>query len=213
MKEEERARRILELLRKEYPEIKGTALKFSNALELLVATILSAQCTDERVNQVTRVLFKRYRTPGDYAEVDLGELQEIIKPTGFYRNKARFIKSAAEKLVEDFDSEMPRSIEEMTRLPGVARKTANIVLSNAFGIVEGIAVDTHVMRLSKRLGFTEEKDRGKIERDLMDIFPKEQWFEVTNLLIAHGRSVCVARRPRCGECVVNDLCPSVFTFE
>jgi len=213
MSGKERSQEILTLLRKLYPDAKGTALNFSNALELLVATILAAQCTDGKVNQVTKVLLKRYRTPKDYAEADLEELQEIIKPTGFYRSKSKFIKAAAKKLIEDFDSEIPRSIEEMTKLPGVARKTANIVLSNAYGITEGVAVDTHVMRLSRRLGLTEQKNRDKIERDLMRVFPKEQWFELTNLLIAHGRSVCTARRPKCGECVVNELCPSAFTFD
>jgi len=136
-----------------------------------------------------------------------------IKPTGFFRNKAKFIKAAAKKLIEDFNSEMPRSIEEMTKLPGVARKTANIVLSNAFGIIEGIAVDTHVMRLSKRLNFSSENNRDKIERDLMNIFPKEHWFEVSNLLIAHGRKICTARRPKCEKCIINYLCPSAFNFK
>ncbi|MDH5440934.1 MAG: endonuclease III [Candidatus Bathyarchaeota archaeon] len=213
MSGKERSQEILTLLRKLYPDAKGTALNFSNALELLVATILAAQCTDGKVNQVTKVLLKRYRTPKDYAEADLEELQEIIKPTGFYRSKSKFIKAAAKKLIEDFDSEIPRSIEEMIKLPGVARKTANIVLSNAFGVVEGVAVDTHVMRLSKRLGLSEQKNRDKIERDLMNLFPKEQWFEVANLLIAHGRSVCTARHPKCGKCVVNELCPSAHTFD
>ena len=213
MSGKERSQEILTLLRKLYPDAKGTALNFSNALELLVATILAAQCTDGKVNQVTKVLLKRYRTPKDYAEADLEELREIVKPTGFYRNKSKFIKAAAKKLVEDFDSEIPHSIEQMTKLPGVARKTANIVLSNAYGVIEGVAVDTHVMRLSKRLGLTEQKNRDKIERDLMGLFPKEQWFELANLLIAHGRSVCTARRPKCGECVISELCPSAHTFD
>ena len=213
MKENERVQEILKFLRKEYPNVEGTALKYSTPLELLVATILSAQCTDERVNEVTRVLFDKYKTAKDYAEADLEELEEIIKPTGFYRNKAKFIKESAKTLVEDFNTEVPRSIEQLTKLRGVARKTANIVLSNAFGINEGIAVDTHVMRLSKRLGFTQEEDRAKIEKDLMSIFPRNQWFELTNLLIAHGRNTCVARKPKCGECLVNNLCPSAFTFD
>jgi len=213
VKEEDRAQRILTLLRKEYPDVKGTELRFSNALELLVATILAAQCTDRKVNEVTETLFKRYKTAEDYAKADLEELQEFVKPTGFYRNKARFIKAAAEKLVKDFDSEMPRSIKEMTRLPGVARKTANIVLSNAFGINEGIAVDTHVIRLSERLDLTKEKNREKIEEDLMKLYPKTQWFEVSNLLITHGRRICVARHPKCGACLLNKLCPSAFTFD
>lgn len=213
MGEEEKLQRILALLRKEYPDVTGTALKFSNALDLLVGTILSAQCTDERVNEVTEILFKKYKTPEDYAEADVEELQEIIKPTGFYRRKAKFVKLATKKLVEDFDSEVPRSIEELTELPGVARKTANIVLSNVFNIDEGIAVDTHVMRLSKRLGFTKQKNRDKIEKDLMNLFPKDKWFRLTNLLIAHGRNVCTARNPKCKDCVVSHLCPSAFTFD
>jgi endonuclease-3 len=165
------------------------------------------------VNGVTEVLFEKYKTAQEYAEADLKELQEIIKPTGFYRNKAKFIKRSAQKLVEDFNSEVPRSIDELTQLYGVARKTANIVLSNAFGINQGVAVDTHVMRLSKRLGFTNQKDREKIEQDLMDLFPKKQWFELTDLLIAHGRNICMARKPRCESCPINHLCPSAFTFD
>lgn len=213
MNDKERSRKIIKILGKEYPDVNGTALNYNNPLELLIATILSAQCTDKRVNEVTSVLFEKYETAEDYAEADMEELQEIIKPTGFYRNKAKFIKRSTKKLVEDFDSEVPKSIQDLTELYGVARKTANIVLSNAFDINEGIAVDTHVMRLSQRLGFTDEEDRGKIEKDLMDLFPKEQWFELTNLLIAHGRETCTARNPECGECVVNDLCPSAFTFD
>jgi endonuclease-3 len=210
MCENERHLTIFEALGNEYPDVKGTELNYSNPMELLVATILSAQCTDERVNEVTKVLFEKYKTPEDYAGSDLEELREMIKPTGFYKNKAKYIKMAAGKVVEEFDSEIPRSIEEMIKLPGVARKTANIVLSNAFGIIEGVAVDTHVMRLSRRLGFTKEKNREKIERDLMKLFPKNNWFEVTNLLIAHGRNICAARKPKCVRCVVNNLCPSAF---
>lgn len=209
---DEEAQQIITLLKKEYPNVGGTALEYDNALELLVATILSAQCTDDRVNKVTKTLFKEYKTAEDYANADLDELQEIIRPTGFYRRKSKYIKQAAKKLVEEFDSEVPRSIEELTELTGVARKTANIVLSNAFGINQGIAVDTHVMRLSERLGFTEEKNRDKVEKDLMNLFPKNQWFEVTNLLIAHGRNICTARNPQCEDCTVNKVCPSAFTF-
>jgi endonuclease-3 len=208
----EKARQILTLLRKEYPDVRGTALTFRNPLELLVATILSAQCTDEKVNEVTETLFKEYETTEDYAEADLNELETIIRPAGFYHNKAKFIKASAAKLVEDFKSQVPKSIEELTKLKGVARKTANVVLSNAFGINEGVAVDTHVMRLAKRLGFTDAKDRDKIEKDLMNLFPKDQWFELTNILIAHGRDKCGARRPKCNTCPVNHLCPSAFSF-
>lgn len=212
MSEKRRSQRILKLLRKEYTNVVGTALNFSNALELLVATILSAQCTDKRVNKVIRILFEKYKTAADYAKADVKELQDIIRSTGFYRNKAKFIKSATKKIVEDFNSEIPGSIEEMIKLPGVGRKTANVVLSNAFGIHEGVAVDTHVMRLSKRLGFTEEKDRDKIERDLMNLFLRDQWFELANLILAHGRTACKARRPECGACVIYHFCPSAFTF-
>jgi len=208
----EKAQRILALLRKEYPDVKGTALNVHNALELLVATILSAQCTDEKVNEVTKTLFKKYETTEDYAEADLNELEAIIKPAGFYHNKAKFIKASAAKLVEDFKSQVPKSIDELTKLKGVARKTANVVLSNAFGINEGVAVDTHVMRLSRRLGFTDEKNRDKIEKDLMNLFPKDQWFDLTNTLITHGRKKCAARRPKCKTCPVNHLCPSAFSF-
>ena len=207
-----RAQNILALLSKEYPDIKGTALNFNSALELLFATILSAQCTDEKVNEVTALLFKKYKTTEDYAQANLMELQEIIKPTGFYHNKAKFIKESAKKLVKEYNSKVPRSIEDLTKLHGVARKTANIVLSNAFNIIEGVAVDTHVMRLSKRLGFTKARNRDKVERDLMALFHKDQWFDLTNLLITHGRNVCKARRPNCKECVVNHLCPLAFTF-
>ena len=199
------------MLRCEYPTVQGTVLRYNNEFELLFATILSAQCTDKRVNEVTKVLFKRYKTLKDYAEANLHELQDIIRSTGFYRNKAKFIKSAAKKLIDDFHSKIPLSIGEMTKLSGVGRKTANVVIANAFDIVEGIAVDTHVIRLSKRLGFTTNKNRDKIERDLMNLFPKEQWFEVSNLLIAHGRTICLARHPKCDECIVNSLCLSTFT--
>jgi len=213
MSDQERSQKFFVLLDREYPAIRGTALAFSTPLEILIATILSAQCTDDKVNEVTKFLFKKYKTIEDYAKADLTDLQVIIKPTGFFRNKAKFIKSAAEKIIKDFHSEIPQSIEDLIKLPGVARKTANIVLSNAFGIIEGVAVDTHVMRLSKRLGFTKEKNRNKIEQDLMTLFPKNQWFKLTNLLITHGRKICVARHPRCSECIVSHLCPTAFTFK
>ena len=209
----EYAKRVLTLLEKAYPVVDGTALKFSNAWELLVATILSAQCTDERVNKVTEVLFKRFKTPLDFVNADIEELQEIIRPTGFYRNKAKFIKAVAKRLVEEYNSEVPNSMEELIKLPGVARKTANLVLSNAYHIVVGIAVDTHVKRVSQRLGLTKERDRDKIERDLMNLFPKDKWFELTNLLVVHGRHVCTAKHPRCNECILNSLCPSAFKFD
>jgi len=178
-----------------------------------VATILSAQCTDRRVNIVTKTLFKKYRKAEDYANADLEELEEDVRPTGFYRNKARNIKKCCQILVEKFNSEVPKTMEEILELPGVARKTANIVLSNAYGVIEGIAVDTHVRRLARRLGLSEHEDPNKIEGDLMKIVPKTHWKRITDLLIFHGRRICVARKPKCGICVLNKLCPSAFTFD
>ncbi len=187
----------------------GTTLQFTSPLELLIATILSAQCTDERVNRVTPRLFQKYKTPEDYAHTDLTLLEQIIRPTGYYRRKAKLIQDCCQKLVSDFKSRVPQTMEELLTLPGVARKTANIVLSNAFGIVVGIAVDTHVKRLSQRLGFTINKNPDKIEKDLMTIIPRHTWGAITYLLIAHGRKVCKARRPLCEKCVLGKtLCPS-----
>lgn len=206
------ALKIIELLRGEYPDVKGTALNFSAPLELLVATILAAQCTDERVNEVTKDLFKKYKTADDYAKADLEELETDIKPTGFYRVKAKRLKKCCKMLAEEYDSEVPQNLDELTKLPGVARKTANLVLSNAFGINQGIAMDTHVRRLSKRLQLSEKKQIDRMERDLMELIPKENWSDFTYLIVAHGRNVCTARNPRCGECVLKGLCPSVFTF-
>ncbi len=203
--------KIFELLEKEHADAK-IALDYSNNLELLIATILSAQCTDKRVNLVTKKLFKKYRRAEDYADADLKELEEDIKPTGFYRNKAKNIKRSCQLLVEKFNSQIPETMEEMLELPGVARKTANIVLSNAYGVVEGIAVDTHVRRLAKRLGLTEYEGPNKIERDLMEIVPRDKWIRITDLLIFHGRRICAARKPECKICVLNWLCPSAFTF-
>lgn len=204
-----RVLKIIELLEKEYPRAK-TALHYSSPLEILVATILSAQCTDKRVNIVTKSLFKKYKTAEGYANADLAELEQDIRSTGFYRNKAKNIKNAARMMVEKFDSQVPDTMEEILELPGVARKTANIVLSNAYGVIEGIAVDTHVRRLSKRLGLTENKNPDKIEKDLMQIVPKSHWKRITDLLIFHGRNVCMARKPKCDSCVLNKLCPSAF---
>jgi len=203
---------IIRRLEEAYPEVRGTALHWETPLELLVATILSAQTTDAKVNEVTPSLFKRYRTAEDYARAPREELEEAIRSLGFYRQKARFIQEACRAIVEEHGGEVPRSMEELTRLKGVARKTANIVLGNAYGIVEGIAVDTHVMRLSKRLGLTGEKARDKIERSLMEIVPRSKWFQFSNLLIEHGRRVCSAKKPDCAGCVLSDLCPSAFTF-
>jgi endonuclease-3 len=201
--------KIIELLEMDYPKAK-TALYYSSPLEILVATILSAQCTDKRVNIVTKSLFKKYRTAEDYANADLTELEQDIRSTGFYRNKAKNIKNAGRLLVEKFDSQVPQTMEEILELPGVARKTANIVLSNAYGVIVGIAVDTHVRRLAKLLGLTESTNPDKIEADLMQIVPKSHWKRITNLLISHGRNVCVARKPKCGICRLNKICPSAF---
>jgi endonuclease-3 len=207
-----RASMMIELLEKKYPKAR-IALNYHNSLELLVATILSAQCTDERVNIVTETLFKKYRRAEEYANADLTELEKDVRPTGFYRNKARNIKQTGRMLVEKFNSRVPRTMEKMMELPGVARKTANIVLQNAYGIVEGVAVDTHVRRVSRRLGLTENEDPNKIERDLMEIIPRNEWMRITDLLISLGRDVCVARKPRCEMCVLSRMCPSAFTFD
>jgi len=203
---------IIELLEKEHPDAK-IALRYSNPLELLIATILSAQCTDKRVNLVTAKLFKKYKTAEDYADADLKELEEDIRSTGFYRNKAKNIKKCCQTMVEKFNSQVPRTMEELLQLSGVARKTANIVLSNAYGVVEGIAVDTHVRRLAQRLGLTENEDPSKIEEDLMRIVPKKYWMRITDLLIFHGRRICIAKKPKCGICVLNKMCPCAFKFD
>jgi len=174
---------------------------------LLVAVILSAQCTDERVNQVTRQLFQKYRRPEDYVKVDLEELERDIRPTGFYRNKARALRNCCQMLVQKFGGEVPRRIDDLVKLPGVGRKTAAMVLGNAFGIQEGIAVDTHVRRVVERLQLSNQKDPDKIERDLMELVPQEQWTWFSNAMILHGRHVCKARKPLCGQCVLEAYCP------
>ena len=202
-----RAPVILERLKRTYPEAR-TALDHRDAFELLVATILSAQTTDVRVNMVTPALFARYPTPAALARARPGDVERIIKSTGFFRNKARSIIGMAQGLVADFEGEVPRTMDQLLTLPGVGRKTANVVLGNAFGINDGIVVDTHVARLSKLLGLTRQTDPVKIERALMRLFPREDWALLSHLLIFHGRQVCIARRPRCGECVLSDLCPS-----
>jgi endonuclease-3 len=209
---EDRVLEIIDLLEKEFPKAK-IALNYTNPLELLVATILSAQCTDERVNIVTKSLFKKYRKAEDYADADLAELEQNIKSTGFYRNKAKNIKETGEMLVQKFHSRVPKTMNEMLELPGVARKTANIVLQNAFGVVEGIAVDTHVRRVSARLGLTTNEDQDKIEQDLLRIVPRDKWMRITDLLVFLGRRVCTAKKPKCDICVLNKLCPSAFTFD
>jgi len=209
--EKTRVSTIIDLLEKTHPDAK-IALNHTNPLELLVATILSAQCTDARVNKVTQMLFKEYTKAEDYANADLEKLEEYIRPTGFYRNKAKNIKRCCQILVERFNSQVPRTMREMLELSGVARKTANIVLSNAYNVIEGIAVDTHVRRVAWRLGLTNNEDADKIEQDLMKKIPKDKWQRITDLLIFHGRRICVARKPKCEICVLNQICPSAFTF-
>ena len=204
---EERAPEIIRILSETYPDA-HVALHFSTPLEMLVATILSAQCTDEKVNEVTAFLFKKYRTAEDYLRVPEDELKRDIKPTGFFNQKAISIRAACQRIVEVYGGEVPRTMEELITLRGVARKTANIVLGNAFGTVEGIAVDTHVKRLANRLGFSQQSDPDKIEQDLMRLIPRERWFDFTYVLIDHGRAICQAKVPKCAECPVNHLCPA-----
>jgi endonuclease III len=204
---EARAPEVMRRLREAYPEAK-VALVFSSPLECLVATILSAQCTDQKVNEVTAELFRKYRRAEDYLRVPEDELKADIKPTGFFNQKATSIREACRRIVEAYDGEVPDTMEDLLTLRGVARKTANIVMGNAFGKVEGIAVDTHVKRLANRIGFSASSDPVTIEQDLMRLIPREEWFPFTYVLIDHGRAVCVARKPRCGECPIEDLCPS-----
>ncbi len=179
--------------------------------QLLVATILSAQCTDERVNKVTPVLFARFPTPKDVADADRAEIEEIIHSTGFYRNKARFIHEAAQRIAYDYDGEIPPDMQHLLALPGVARKTANVVLGVGFNIADGIVVDTHVKRIAKRLGLTDHSDPKKVERDLMALVPRQDWIDISHLLIFHGRRICKARKPACALCPLNDLCPSAIS--
>jgi endonuclease III len=203
----ERAGEILARLRREYPQTR-LALDFQSPLQLLMATVLAAQCTDQKVNEVTPPLFRRYPTARDFAAADLAELEEMVRSTGFYRNKARALKSLGTVLLAEHGGEVPDAMEPLVALPGVGRKTANVVLGNAFGRNEGVAVDTHVQRLSRRLFLTEEEDPEKIERDLVAILPREEWTRFALLLQDHGRKICKARRPECAICPVADLCPS-----
>lgn len=203
----ERAGEILARLRREYPRTR-LALDFQSPLQLLMATVLAAQCTDQKVNEVTPPLFRRYPTARDFAGADLAELEEMVRQTGFYRNKAKALKNLGMTLVAEHGGEVPDSMESLVALPGVGRKTANVVLGNAFGRNEGVAVDTHVQRLSRRLFLTEEEDPEKIERDLTALLPREEWTRFALLLQDHGRKVCKARKPECAVCPVADLCPS-----
>jgi endonuclease-3 len=203
-----RASRILRNIKKEFPEA-TTALVHAEPFQLLIATILSAQCTDERVNKVTPGLFLQYASPSDFANADIHELETAIKSTGFFRMKARNIAGCSRALVDSFGGNVPRTMEELVTLPGVGRKTANVVLGQSFGIASGVVVDTHIHRLSQRMGFSKEKTPEKIEADLMKVFDRKDWIDVGSILILHGRKTCNARKPNCGECTVSELCPKV----
>ena len=192
-----------------YPDAK-CSLDFSNPLELLVATQLSAQCTDERVNLVTHDLFQKYRSAEDYATVSQEELEQDIRSTGFYRNKAKNIRAACQLLLTNYNGEVPRTMADLLKLPGVARKTANVVLGNAFGIIEGFVVDTHIGRLARRFGWTNNEDPVKVEQDLMRLVPRQDWLDLSHLMIFHGRAICQARKPLCERCSLSKLCPSAF---
>lgn len=205
------AAEIIKRLKKAYPDA-HCALNYTNPFELLIATILSAQCTDERVNIVTATLFRKYRGPRDFADAELEELERDVHSTGFFRNKAKSIKGASTRLLEVFGGEIPRTMEEILTLNGVARKTANVVLGNAFGIASGVVVDTHVSRLSQRLGLTEQTTSEKIEKDLEQLVPQKDWVMFPHWMIFHGRRVCQARKPKCSECVLADTCPSYRIF-
>lgn len=203
-----RTTEIIKRLKKEYPDA-HCALNYTNPFELLVATILSAQCTDVRVNIVTETLFRKYRTPQEFADAPLEELTQDIKSINFFNNKAKSIQATAEKVVQNFGGKVPENMDELLTLNGVARKTANVVLGNAFGIASGVVVDTHVKRLSNRLGLTEEITPEKIEKDLEKLVPKKDWVMFPHWLIYHGRQICIARKPKCGECVLENICPKI----
>lgn len=211
-KDKRYAAEIARRLGQAYPEAR-CALDFANPLELLVATILSAQCTDKRVNVVTKDLFRKYRSAADYVNVAPAELEQDIQSTGFFRNKAKAIQGCCQAILDRFDGQVPRDMDTLVRLPGIGRKTANVILGAAFQITSGIAVDTHVGRLSRRLGLSAEKDPVKVERDLMDRLPREQWLAFTHQLVQHGRVVCIARKPKCDECPLGDLCPRIGVEE
>ncbi|MHB1034932.1 MAG: endonuclease III [Pirellulales bacterium] len=203
-----RVAKVLKALRAEYPDAR-CALDFQTPLELLVATILSAQCTDVRVNRVTKDLFRTYPTAAHYAAAAQSQLEKEIQSTGFFRNKAKSLKASCQMLVERHGGEVPRAMEELVALPGVGRKTANVVLGTAMGITSGVVVDTHVGRISRRLGLTDQKDPEKVERDLMELIPKSEWIDFSHRLIQHGRRICTSRKPKCGQCVLDRLCPKI----
>ncbi len=200
------ARKVVRHLRDAYPDA-GCALVHRSAFELLIATILSAQCTDARVNQVTSDLFRKVRSPADFARLPLAKLEKAIRSTGFFRNKARNIKACCQMLVENYDGRIPRDLDQLVTLPGIGRKTANVVLGTAFGLATGVVVDTHVARLSRRLGLTDAKDPQKIEQDLIRLIPRTEWVDFSHRMIHHGRQVCGARKPRCDACSMQQFCP------
>jgi endonuclease III len=204
--EKSHAAQVVRLLRKEYPDAK-CSLSFTNPLELLVATVLSAQCTDERVNLVTKDLFRKYRSATDYARTPDAELEKDIQSTGFFRNKAKNIQNCCRLLMEQYDGQVPQDLEQLVELPGIGRKTANVILGTAFGIPSGVVVDTHVARLSQRLGLSRHKDPEKIEADFMAVLPEKEWIIFSHRMIQHGRRICMARKPKCEECTLNSICP------
>jgi len=213
MDDRERAHEVIRRLEEEYPSVEGTELTHHSPLELLIATVLSAQATDTQINKVTKELFKKYRTAQDYATVPRDELEQDIRSSGFFRRKAEAIQCLSKTLVVEYGGQVPDTMDELVKLKGVGRKTANIVLAGSFGKIVGIAVDTHVHRLSRLLGFSEQKNPVKVERDLMELFPQEKWWAVNYMLITHGRRVCDAKKPNCDGCVLTDLCPSAFSFK
>jgi endonuclease-3 len=208
-KKQERANDIVARLKQMYPKAK-CALDFTNAFELLIATILSAQSTDVRVNIVTKSLFRKYPSPQAFAGASQVEMERDVKQTGFFRNKAKAVIAASKAIVEKHNGEVPKTMDELTALPGVGRKTANVVLSNAYKIAVGIVVDTHVTRVSARLGLTATDDAVKIEQDLMKLIPQKEWTNFSHRIIAHGRTICIARKPKCAQCALNELCPSAM---
>ena len=213
MDDRERAHEVIRRLEAQYPSVEGTELTHHSPLELLVATVLSAQATDAQINKVTKELFKKYKTAQDYATVKREELEQDIRSSGFFRRKADAIQTLSQTLVDEHGGQVPDTMEELVNLKGVGRKTANIVLAGSFGKIVGIAVDTHVHRLSRLLGLSGQKNPVKVELELMELFPQDKWWAVNYMLITHGRRVCNAKKPNCEGCVLTDLCPSAFTFK
>jgi endonuclease-3 len=213
MDDRERAHEVIRRLEAQYPSVEGTELTHHSPLELLVATVLSAQATDTQINKVTKELFKKYKTAEDYASVPREELEQDIRSSGFFRRKAEAIQSLSKILVDEHGGHVPDTMDELVKLKGVGRKTANIVLAGSFGKIVGIAVDTHVHRLSRLLGFSDQKNPFKVERDLMELFSQDKWWAVNYMLITHGRRVCDAKKPDCENCILTDICPSAFTFK